>query len=140
MAITSAVCTSFKLGLLKGQFTTGTTYHIALYTSGATLGAATTGYSATNETTGTGYTAGGKALSGLAALSSGNVAFLDFSDVSWSTASFTARGALIYTTVGAGYRSVATYNFGATYTATNSTFKVTFPVPGSTSAIVRIGT
>jgi hypothetical protein len=99
MAITSAVCTSFKVELLKGDhnFTasTGDTFKIALFTSSATLGASTTDYATSNEitnTSGTAYTAGGAALTSVTPTSSGTTAYCDFSDVSWTSASFTANG------------------------------------------------
>jgi len=98
MAITQAMCTSFKVALLDGEMDfssdTSQTFKIALYTSSATLGAATTAYSTTNEVTGTGYTAGGNTLT-IAAnpASSGTTAFLDFTDTTWTTATITARGA-----------------------------------------------
>ena len=110
MAITSAVCTSFKVELLKGEhnFTasTGDTFKIALFTSSATLGASTTDYSTSNEitnTSGTAYTAGGASLTSVTPTSSGTTAYCDFADVSWTSASFTANGCLIYnTTTGTG--------------------------------------
>ena len=110
MAITSAVCTSFKVELLKGQhdFTasTGDTFKIALFDSDATLGASTTDYSTSEEitnTSGTAYTAGGATLTNVTPVSSSTTAYTDFADVSWTTASFTANGALIYdTTTGTG--------------------------------------
>ena len=101
MASTHTICTSFKVALLDGEmdFSSDTTqtFKIALYTSSATLGAATTAYTTSNEVSGTGYTAGGNTLT-IAAnpTSSGTTAFLDFSDVTWSSSSITARSALIY--------------------------------------------
>jgi hypothetical protein len=101
MAITQAMVTSFKVGVLDGtfDFSSGTSqvFKIALFTSAATLDATTTAYSVTNETSGTGYTAGGNTLTiSTNPTSSGTTAFLDFADTTWSTASITARGALIY--------------------------------------------
>ena len=103
MAITSAICTSFKVEILKGVHnftaTTGNTFKIALYTSDATLGAGTTAYSATNEITnssGTAYTAAGATLTSVTPTSSSTTALCDFADVSYTSASFTANGALIY--------------------------------------------
>ena len=107
MAITQAMCTSFKTELLQGVHNfyngsgggsagTGATFKIALYTSSATLGATTTAYATTNETTGTAYNAGGNSLTNVTPTSSGTTAFTDFADTTWSTSTITARGALIY--------------------------------------------
>jgi hypothetical protein len=146
MAITQALATSFKVQLLKAQHnfsaSGGDTFKIALFTSTATLGASTTNYSATNEVTGTGYTAGGAALTNIEPVSSGTTALLDFVDISWNGASFTARGALIYnTTTGAGAGTtdaVAVLDFGADKTVTSGTFTVNFPAADASSAIIRI--
>ena len=146
MAITQALPTSFKLQLLTAQHnfsaSGGDTFKIALYTSSATLGASTTDYSATNEISGTGYTAGGETLTNVEPSSSGTTALLDFNDVSWSGASFTARGALIYnTTTGAGSGTtdaVAVLDFGTDKTVSSGTFTVNFPVADASSAIIRI--
>src|SRR3546814_15585482 len=101
MAITTAMCTSFKVELLTGthNFTasTGDSFKIALYTSSATLDASTTAYSSTNEITGTGYTAGGADLTEVTPVASGTSAGVDFGAPSWTKATFTANGALIYT-------------------------------------------
>lgn len=141
MAITQALCTSFKQELMEGvhDFTTHT-FKIALYTSSATLSAATTAYSATNEVSGTGYTAGGEALTvtGGAVSISGTTAFIDFSDVSWTSATITARGALIYNDTVAGDPAVAVLDFGADKTSTSGTFTVQFPTADASNAIVRI--
>ena len=116
MAITQAMCTSFKVALLNGEMDfssdTSQSFKIALFTSSATLNADTTAYSTTNEASGTGYDAGGKAIS-IAAnpTSSGTTAFLDFSDVTWSSSSITARGALIYKNT-TGNPAVAVIDFG----------------------------
>ena len=149
MAITSAVCTSFKVLLLKGQMdftaSTGDTFKIALFTSSVTLGASTTDYSSTNEitnTSGTAYTAGGAALTSVTPVASGTTALCDFSDVSWTSASFTANGCLIYnTTTGTGSSttdSVAAIAFGGDKTVTSVTFTVEFPAPAASTAIIRI--
>jgi len=141
MALTQTQCTVFKVNLLKGleNFNTGTTYtyKIALYTASATLNAATLVYTSDNEVTGTGYTAGGNALSPTVPTSSINstTAFVSFANVTWSPASFTARGALIYnSTTGA---AVAVLDFGADKTATTN-FTVTFPTADASNAIIRI--
>ena len=141
MAITQAMCTSFKVGILDGDFNFGAgttqTFKIALYTSSATLSAATTAYTSSNEVSGTGYSAGGQALSvAQVPTSSGTTAFLDFSDVTWTTATITARGALIYK-FGSGNPTVCVLDFGADKTST-STFTVQFPAVTNTAAIIRI--
>ena len=138
--ITQTACTIFKTNLLKGDedFNTGTayTYKIALYTADASLDDTTTAYSATNEVSGTGYTAGGNTLTPVAPTSSGTTAYVSFANTSWSSASFTTRGALIYnSTTGA---AVCVLNFGSDKTCSNQTFTVTFPTAGATSAILRI--
>ena len=149
MAITSAVCTSFKVELLKGDhnFTasTGDTFKIALFTSSATLGAGTTDYSTSNEitnTSGTAYTAGGATLTSVTPTSSGTTAYCDFSDVSWSSASFTAKGCLIYnTTTGTGTSTtdaVCAIAFGGDKTVSSGTFTIQFPTADASDAILRI--
>ena len=138
MAITQAMCTSFKEDLLnKIQDLEADTIKIALYTSAATLGAATTAYSATNETSGTGYTAGGVTLTSATVATSGTTAYVDFDNPEWTTATFTARGALIYNDTTAGDNSVAVLDFGGDFTVSSGTFRVVFPAPGAT-AIIRI--
>lgn len=139
MAINQTICTVFKTNVLKGveNFNTGTpyVYKIALFDANATLGADTLAYSTTGEITGTGYTAGGKVLAPTVPTSDNGVAYVSFANVTWSPASFTTRGALIYnSTTGA---AVAVLNFGEDKTATN-TFTVTFPTANATTAIVRI--
>ncbi len=149
MAITSAVCTSFKVLLLKGQMdftaSTGDTFKIALFTSSVTLGASKTDYSSTNEitnTSGTAYTAGGAALTSVTPVASGTTALCDFSDVSWTSASFTANGCLIYnTTTGTGSSTtdaVAAVAFGVDKTVSSGTFTVQFPTADASDAILRI--
>ena len=144
---TSAVCYSFKQEVLVGTHnftaTTGDGFKIALYTNSATISAATTAYdsTATGETTntaGTAYTAGGKALTSVTpALKSTSTACCDFSDVSWSTASFTARGALIYND-DQGDKAVCVLNFGGDKTASAGTFTIQFPAFDATDAIIRL--
>jgi hypothetical protein len=142
MAISQSMCTSFKVELLKGvhDFTnsTGSTFKIALYTSSATLGATTTAYSATNEVSGTGYTAKGNTLTNVTPTSNTTTAYTDFADTTWSTASFTANGALIYNEDAAGDPAVAVLAFGGDYTATNGDFTVQFPTADKDNAIIRI--
>jgi hypothetical protein len=138
VAITQAMCTSFKEDLLnKIQDLEADTIKIALYTSAATLGAATTAYSATNEVSGTGYTAGGVTLTSATVATSGTTAYVDFDNPEWTTATFTARGALIYNDTTAGDNSVAVLDFGGDFTVSSGTFRVVFPAPGAT-AIIRI--
>lgn len=142
MAISQAMCTSFKIALLDGEMDfssdTSQTFKIALYTSSATLGAATTAYSTTNEVVGTGYTAGGNTLT-IAAnpASSGTTAFLDFTDTTWTTATITARGALIYKS-GGGDPAVAVLDFGSDKTSTAGNFTIQFPAADASNAIIRI--
>ena len=149
MAITSAICTSFKVELLKGvhNFTasTGNTFNLALYTSSATLGASTTDYSTSNEitiTSGTAYTAGGATLTNAGVSLSSTTAFTDFDDVTYTSASFTANGALIYNTTtdgGSGTTdAVCAIAFGGDKTASNGTFKIEFPAAAATTAIIRL--
>jgi len=151
MAITQAMCTSFKIALLNGEMDfssdTSQVFRIALYTSAATLSAATTAYGGTigvtpdtNEVTGTNYTAGGNVLTISAnPASSGTTAFLDFADTTWTDATITARGALIYK-VGGSNPAVAVLDFGADKTSTAGDFQVQFPTADATNAIVRIAT
>jgi len=151
MAITSAICSSFKRDLLKGKhdFDTsgdgGDSFKIALYTSSATLDASTTDYSTSNEVTntaGSAYTAGGEALTNTGVGLTSTTAFTDFSDVSWTSASFTANGALIYNTTtdgGTGTTdAVCVIAFGSDKTATNGTFTIQFPANDSSNAIIRL--
>ena len=141
MAITQTLCTSFKVELLTGTHnftaTTGDSFKIALYTSSATLGATTTAYSSTNEVSGTGYTAGGAALTEVTPTSSGTTAYVDFGDATWSSATITARGALIYNSTDSN-KAVAVLDFGADKVSTNGDFTVQFPTADSSSAIIRI--
>ena len=142
MAITQAMCTSFKKALLDGEMDfssdTSQTYKIALFTSSATLGASTTAYSTTNEVSGTGYTAGGASLTVVAPTTSGTTALLDFSDVTFSNATITARGALIYSDSAAGDPAVAVLDFGSDKTSTAGDFTIQFPAAGASTAIIRI--
>ena len=143
MAITQAMCTSFKVGILGADFDfdTGTTqvFKIALFTSSATLSAATTAYAATNEVSGTGYSAGGNTLTiSQVPTSTGTTAFLDFADTTWSTATITARGALIYLANGTTNPAVAVLDFGGDKTSTAGNFTIQFPAADATNAILRI--
>lgn len=143
MAITQALCTSFKVAVLNAEidFSSGTSqvFKVALYTSSATLSAATTAYSATNETSGAGYTAGGNTLTISAnPASSGTTAFLDFSDSVWSSATLTARGALVYLANGGTNPAIAVLDFGSDKSSSSGDFTVQFPTADSTNAIIRI--
>jgi hypothetical protein len=146
MAITSALCTSFKKELLERKHdfnaTSGHTFKIALYTSSATLGATTTAYATSNEVVGTGYTAGGIALTNIDPTSSGTTAFIDFADATWASATITAAGALIYNTTTDGgsatTNAVAVISFGGDKTSTNGDFVIQFPAADASNAIVRI--
>ena len=142
------MCTSFKKELLYGAHdfdaSSGDTFKIALYTSSATLTAATTAYSATNEVSGTNYVAGGGALTPVDPTSSGTTALLDFVDETWSTATITARGALIYnttpntTSIALTNPAVIVLDFGGDKTSTAGDFTVVFPTADSSNAIIRI--
>lgn len=141
MAISTAFCTSFKQGLMQGlhDFDNpgGNTFKIALYTSTATLGASTTAYSATNEVTGTGYTAGGNTLTSVSPTTSGTTAYVDFADTTWSNATITANGALIYN-ANSSNASCVVLAFGSDKTSSNGDFTIVFPTANATDAIIRI--
>ena len=144
MAITSAICTSFKVELLKGTHnftaTTGDTFKIALYDSDATLGAGTTAFSTSEEitnTSGTAYTSGGATLTSVTPVADSTTAVCDFADVSFSSATFTANGALIYNS-SATNAAVAAIAFGSDKTATNGTFTIQFPAADASNAIIRL--
>jgi len=139
MAITTAMCSSFKEELLKGVHDfENDTFKMALYTSAATLDASTTAYTVTNEVSGTGYTAGGQDLDSPTVTLSGTTAFVDFADETWAGASITARGALIYNSTAVGNPAVAVFDFGADKTSTAGDFVVQFPTADASSAVVRI--
>ena len=141
MAITQALCTSFKTDLFSGtqDFNTRTTkvYKIALYTSSATLDATTTAYTTSNEVVGTGYTATGNTLTvSQIPTSTGTTAFISFADTTWLTSTITARGALIYESTA--NKAVAVLDFGGDKTSTAGSFTIQFPAANSTSAIIRL--
>ena len=141
MAITQAMCTSFKKELLqaKHNFSTGgNTFKLALYTSSATMGAATTAYTTTNEATGTNYTAKGGTLTKVEPTSSGTTAFTDFSDLTFGTCTITARGCMIFNDTATGDPSVAVFDFGGDKTSTAGSFTITFPTASSGAAVIRI--
>lgn len=137
------MCTSFKVELMKGvhNFTTGTgnTFKLALYNNSASFTAATTAYTATNEVSASGsYSAGGGALTNVTPTSTGTTAFTDFADLSFTSATITAYGALIYNDTAAGDPTVCVLDFGGAKTSTSGTFTIIFPTADSTSAIIRI--
>ena len=142
----SFMCTSFKKELLTGTHnfgTSGNTFRLALYSSGATLNATTTAYSTSFEVSASGtYSAGGAALTNGGTVGQpsavGTTAFTDFSDVSFTTATIEARGALIYNDTATGNPSVAVLDFGSNKSATAGTFSILFPTPTATGAIIRI--
>ena len=137
MSIAQAMCTSFKQQLLNKEHDLDTdTIKIALYTSSASLGAATTAYATTNEITGTGYTAGGVTLGIATIATAGTTAYADYADPSWTSATFTANGALIYND-SASDKAIAVLAFGGDFTVTGGTFKIVFPAAGA-NAIIRI--
>jgi len=138
MALTQSMVTSFKVELFGGiQDLDTDTIKIALFTSAATLNAATTAYSTTNEVVGTGYVAGGNTLAGATISSSGTTAFVDFSDTTWTSATITARGALIYNSSKAN-RAIAVLDFGADKTSTAGDFTVQMPTADASNALIRI--
>ena len=145
MAITSAICNSFKVEILTGthNFTasTGDTFNLALYTDSATLSKSTTAYSASNEITnasGSAYSAKGNALTSVTPVLSTDTAVCDFANSSWSSASFTARGCLIFNDTAAGDPAVCAIDFGGNKTVTSGTFTIEFPAADASNAIVRI--
>jgi len=142
------MCTSFKKELLFGvhdfDAVTGDTFKIALYTNSATFDASTTAYTSTNEVTGTGYTAGGGTLANVDPTSTGTTAFTDFADETFTTATITARGALIYnttpntTSISVTNPTVVVLDFGSDKSSTAGDFTIVFPTADSSNAIIRI--
>lgn len=141
MPISQAMPTSFKQEILQAvhNFSNpgGNTFKIALYTSSANLGESTTAYSTSNEVTGTGYTAGGNTLTSVTPTTSGTTAFTDFADTTWSSATITANGALIYNSSQSD-RAVAVLAFGGDKTSTAGDFTIVFPAATAADAIIRI--
>ena len=148
MAITQAMATSFKVEILDGIHAFGTTvvrgstaadsFYLALYTSAATLDATTAAYTATNEASGTGYSAGGQLLTiSQVPTSTSTTAWLDFDNETWTSSSITARGCMIYNSTQSN-KCVAVLDFGADKTSTNGDFTVIFPAADSSNAIIRI--
>ena len=145
MAITSAVCNTFKTEALRAihNFTasTGNTFNLALYTSSATLNKSTTAYSSTNEitnTSGSAYSAKGIALTSVTPALSTDTACCDFANISWTSASFTANGCLIFNDTAAGDPAVCAIAFGGDKTVTSGTFTIEFPAADASNAILRI--
>jgi len=145
MAITSAICNSFKAEILKAvhNFTasSGNSFKLALYTSSATLNKSTTAYASTNEisnTSGSAYSAGGSALTSVTPVLSSDTAVCDFADLSFTSASFTANGCLIYNDTASGDPAVCAIAFGSDKTVTSGTFTIQFPTADASNAIIRI--
>ena len=140
MAITSAICTSFKQEILvEGHnLTNGAdSIKLALYTSSATLGAGTTAFVTTGQATGTNYSSGGSALTNVTPTTSGTTAIVDFADLTFSTATVTARGCLLYNTTKSN-KAICAIDFGGDKTSTAGDFTVVFPSPTATGAIIRL--
>ena len=144
MAISSAICNSFKQEILVGthNFTasSGNAFKLALYTSSASLGAGTTAYSSSNEisnTSGSAYSAGGKTITSVTPALDGSTACCDFADVSWTSASFTANGCLIYNDTQSD-KACAVIAFGGDKTVSSGTFTIQFPTADASNAIIRI--
>lgn len=142
MAITQAFANTFKTEVLTGLHnfttTTGNAFKLALYTSSATLGSGTTAYSSTNEVSGSGYTAGGATLTNVTPTLSGSTAIVDFADVTWSSSTITARGALIYNSTNSD-RAVLVLDFGSDKSSSAGDFTVLFPAADASNAIIRLG-
>jgi hypothetical protein len=137
------MCTSFKVELMRAihNFTasTGNTFKLALYTNSASFTATTTAYTTSNEVTASGsYSAGGGTLTNITPTSSGTTAFTDFDDLSFTTATITARGALIYNDSATGDPTVVVLDFGSDKTSTSGTFTIQFPTADASNAIIRI--
>ena len=141
MAITQAMCTSFKTELLTGthNFTasTGDTIKVALFTNSATLDATTTAYSTSHEASGAGYSAGGNTLTAISPVASGTTAIVDFDDTSFANSTITARGALIYNSSKSD-KAIAVLDFGSDKSSSSGTFSLIFPAAAASTAIIRI--
>ena len=142
MAITQAMCTSFKKELLEAKhnflLSGGSTFNIALYTSSATLSAATTAYTTSNEVSGTNYSAKGGELTRIDPSTSGTTALTDFADETFSSSTITARGALIFNDSASGDPAVCGFDFGADKSSSSGDFTVVFPAADASNAIIRI--
>jgi len=141
MAITQAMATSFKKELLEAKHnflaSGGNSFKLALYTSSATMSAATTAFTTTNQASGTNYTSGGNALTNVNPTSSGTTGFTDFADLTFGTATITARGCMIYNDTNAD-RAVAVFDFGGDKTSTAGSFTISFPTADASNAVIRI--
>ena len=142
MAITQAMCTSFKKELLEGvhnfKNSGGNDFKLALYTSSASLDASTTAYTTSNEASGTNYTAKGASLTRVDPSTSGTTALTDFADLTFSNASVTARGCLIFNDTASGDPAVCVLDFGGDKTSTAGDFTIQFPTANQSTAIIRI--
>jgi|TARA_R100000900_G_scaffold25901_1_gene20535 hypothetical protein len=142
MAITTALCTSFKQEILEAvhnfKNSGGSTFNLALYTSSASLGAGTTAYTTSNEVSGTNYTAKGASLTRVDPSTSGTTALTDFADLTFSNATVTARGALIFNDSASGDPAVCALDFGGDKTSTAGDFTIQFPTADASNAIIRI--
>ena len=142
MAITTAMCTTFKKEILEAvhnfKISGGSTFNLALYTSSASLGASTTAYTTSNETSGTGYTAKGAALTRIDPSNDGTTAITDFSDLTFSSSTITARGALIFNDSASGDPAVCALDFGSDKTSNSGDFTIQFPAADASNAIIRI--
>ena len=142
MAITTALCTSFKQELMEAvhnfKNSGGNTFNLALYTSSASLGAGTTAYTTSNEVSGTNYTAKGASLTRVDPTTSGTTAFTDFADLTFSNATVTARGCLIFNDTASGDPSVCALDFGGDKTSTAGDFTIQCPTADASNAIIRI--
>ena len=142
MAITTAMCTTFKKEILEAvhnfKNTGGSTFNLALYTSSASLGAGTTAYTTSNEISGTGYTAKGASLTRVDPSNDGTTAITDFTDLTFSSSTLTARGALIFNNSASGDPAVCVLDFGADKSSSSGDFTVQFPAADASNAIIRI--
>ena len=142
MAITTAMCTTFKKELLEAvhnfKNTGGSTFNLALYTSSAALGAGTTAYTTSNEVSGTGYTAKGASLTRVDPSNDGTTAITDFSDLTFSSSTITARGALIFNDSASGDPAVCALDFGSDKSSSSGDFTIQFPAADASNAIIRI--
>ena len=141
MALTQAMCTAFNKEILEAvhnfKLSGGDTFKIALFTSSASLDATTTAYSTSNEVSGAGYSAGGNTLTRIDPATSGTTAFTDFANTTWSSATITARGAVIYNSTDSD-KAVAVLDFGSDKSSSSGDFTIQFPTADSSSAIIRI--
>ena len=142
MAITQAMCTSFKKEILEAKhnflLSGGNTFKIPLYTSSASLGAATTAYTTSAEVSGTNYTAKGNSLTRINPSTSGTTALTDFADTTWSSSTITARGAMIFNEDASGDTSVLILDFGSDKSSSAGDFVIQFPAADASNAIIRI--